>query len=41
MGVHPLKGFVHVQGKLTGIWKEFHLDVLYGKSLAVFIYGLK
>lgn len=41
MGVHPLKGFVHAQGKLTGIWKEFHLDFLYGKSLAVFIYGLK
>lgn len=41
IGVHPLKGFVHVQGKSAGIWKEFHLDFLRGKFLAVFTYDFK
>lgn len=40
-GVHPLKGFVQAQGKLAGIWKEFHLDFLHGKFLAVFTYDFK
>jgi len=41
MGVHPLRGFAHAKGKVTGISKEFHSGFLYGKSLTVFIYGLK
>lgn len=38
---HPLRGCVHVNGKLTGNSKECPSDFLYGKSLTVSIYGLK
>lgn len=38
---HPLRGFVHVKGKLTGNSYECPSDFLYGKSLAGSIYGLK
>lgn len=37
----PLRGFVHVKGRLTGNSKECPSDFLYGKSLTVSIYGLK
>lgn len=38
---HPLRGFVHVKGKVTGNIKECPSDFFSGKSLTVSIYGLK